>query len=805
MADLSTAEDQGRLLDEAAAVVKEQAFYLKKAIGSDNTRECLKHASAMISELKTGLLSARNYNELFVKVFQELRQLLAYFADKSRHGRNMIDIYESVQHAGSILPRLYLLATVGSAYIKSQEAPSKDILKDVSELCKGVQHPVRGLFLRYYLLQVMKDRLPEVDSAYEGEGGDLNDCVDFIMENLAESVRMWVRLQQQQSNAKDKVKKQKETQNLIFLVSSNFSRLASLQGLTAEYYAEIILPKLLDLVTALKEATTQQCLFENIIQAFPDEFHLKTLEALLVAYEKALPAVDMKPIVCSLMQRLAAFLTDANAPAVDLDGLDVFALFRSRLTEILGRSLGGGSSATSADVANAVEIQAAFMAFTTSLYPSKVDYVELILRSTADMLKKAVSGNLSGQGASRLVELLAAPMKSQSLRVLEMESYPTLVKFLDYHTRKQVALSMVKSIVEEDSALNNPEKAVTLLDFISPLVKDCEDTPRKEENTEDFLYEQQLVARLPHQVKGGDTDSEFATLTVMRNAFGHGGNARMIYTLPSAIFAVLALVPRIRDATFARAEAEQEPLQFSVKKAYQFMHKTITELMRVEPEGAYQLWLIAATSADQMDKATSPGAFEPICSEFLTQGMTCFEEEISAGDRQYAAICSFVGTLSKISCLDGDTWDEFVKKMVQHSAKITKKQLQVKAVCACAHLFWCDSKREGKRVLECLQKCLKIVDGLVQQEPKKVSMWVEMLDKYVFFFGAGVEEINIGFINSLLNLCNEHVGFSEKDSEAAAEGKQARIHLQETAKYLRTLKGNKDKEVAARWTDLELE
>lgn len=60
----------------------------------------------------------------------------------------MSDLYESVQHAANILPRLYLLVTVGAAYISSKEAEAGEILKDVSELCKGVQHPTRGLFLR---------------------------------------------------------------------------------------------------------------------------------------------------------------------------------------------------------------------------------------------------------------------------------------------------------------------------------------------------------------------------------------------------------------------------------------------------------------------------------------------------------------------------------------------------------------------------------------------------------------------------------------------------------------------------------
>ena len=62
----------------------------------------------------------------------------------------------------------YLLCTVGSVYIKSKEAPAKDILKDLVEMCRGVQHPIRGLFLRSYLAQISRDKLPDIGSEYEG-------------------------------------------------------------------------------------------------------------------------------------------------------------------------------------------------------------------------------------------------------------------------------------------------------------------------------------------------------------------------------------------------------------------------------------------------------------------------------------------------------------------------------------------------------------------------------------------------------------------------------------------------------------
>ena len=66
----------------------------------------------------------------------------------------------------------YLLITVGVVYIKTGELSRRDILKDLVEMCRGVQHPLRGLFLRNYLLQCTKDILPDVPSGAPGATGE---------------------------------------------------------------------------------------------------------------------------------------------------------------------------------------------------------------------------------------------------------------------------------------------------------------------------------------------------------------------------------------------------------------------------------------------------------------------------------------------------------------------------------------------------------------------------------------------------------------------------------------------------------
>lgn len=43
---------------------------------------------------------------LDMRAFDELRGLEIFFKDESRHGVSVVDLYELVQHAGNILPRL---------------------------------------------------------------------------------------------------------------------------------------------------------------------------------------------------------------------------------------------------------------------------------------------------------------------------------------------------------------------------------------------------------------------------------------------------------------------------------------------------------------------------------------------------------------------------------------------------------------------------------------------------------------------------------------------------------------------------
>ena len=109
----------------------------------------------------------------------------------------------------------------------------------------------------------MKDILPDKGSEWEGEGGDVSDAIDFILKNMSEMNRLWVRLQYLSS--KDKEQREQERSELKITVGENIIRLSNLSGVNFPIYQETVLPKILEMVVQCKDTMAQQYLLEAVI------------------------------------------------------------------------------------------------------------------------------------------------------------------------------------------------------------------------------------------------------------------------------------------------------------------------------------------------------------------------------------------------------------------------------------------------------------------------------------------------------------------------------------------------------------
>lgn len=79
-----------------------------------------------------------------------------------------------------------------------------------------------------------------------------------------------------------------------------------------------------------------------------------------------------------------------------------------------------------------------------------------------------------------LVKLLSIPLESLSIAVLNMNHYPTLMKYMKYSNRRVVAIRIVKAVINDQNYLSSSKIVDQLIDFVMPLLQDDKDSEEEE-------------------------------------------------------------------------------------------------------------------------------------------------------------------------------------------------------------------------------------------------------------------------------------------------------------------------------------
>ncbi|KAJ7966891.1 Vacuolar protein sorting-associated protein 35 [Quillaja saponaria] len=764
-------EDEEKWLAEGIAGVQHNAFYLHRALDGNNLREALKYSAQMLSELRTSKLSPHKYYELYMRAFDELRKLEMFFKDESRHGVSIIDLYELVQHAGNILPRLYLLCTVGSVYIRSKEAPAKDVLKDLVEMCRGVQHPIRGLFLRSYLSQVSRDKLPDIGSEYDGDADTVMDAVEFVLQNFTEMNKLWVRLQHQ-GPGRVREKREKERNELRDLVGKNLHVLSQIEGIDLEIYKETVLPRVLEQVVNCKDELAQFYLMECIIQVFPDEYHLQTLETLLGACPQLQPAVDIKTLLSQLMDRLSNYADSSADVLPEFLQVEAFA----KLSSSIGRVI---EAQVDMPLVGAITLYVSLLTFTLRVHPDRLDYVDQVLGACVKKLsgKPKLEDN---RATKQIVALLSAPLEKYTdiVTALTLSNYPCVMDHLDNETNKVMAMVIIQSIMKNETCISTTEKVEVLFELIKGLIKDLDGTNLDEVDEEDFKDEQNSVARLIHMLYNEDPEEMLKIICTIKKHVMSGGPRRLTFTVPPLIFSALRLVRRLQGQN---GDVVGEEVPATPKKIFQLLNETIETLSCLSsPELALRLYLQCAEAANDCD-------LEPVAYEFFTQAFVLYEEEVADSKAQVTAIHLIIGSLQRMNIFGVENRDTLTHKATGYSAKLLKKPDQCRAVYACSHLFWNDQDgiKDGERVLLCLKRALRIANAAQQManvtrgSSGPVTLFVEILNKYLYFFEKGNPQITSAAIQSLVELIT-----TEMQSDSTSSDPPSDAFFTSTLRYI---------------------
>lgn len=856
-------EDQARLLEDALGAVRQQTVLMRKSLDTPGKlMDALKCCSTLVAELRTSSLGPKQYYELYMAVFDALRYLSMHLRENHPHN-HLADLYELVQYAGNIIPRLYLMITVGTAYMSIPEAPVKELMKDMMDMSRGVQHPIRGLFLRYYLSGQARDFLPVGDG--DGPEGNLQDSINFILTNFVEMNKLWVRLQHQ-GHSREREQRTKERKELQLLVGSNIVRLSQLVDLEA--YRDGILAPLLEQVVQCRDVLAQEYLLEIITQVFPDEFHLHTLDQFLAAVSRLNPHVNVKAIVIGLMDRLSAYaeresqnevtedkakleeealasllekvklakeqqeakpasaevsseangehangepsenaeasasveseptpsIADTEATAVDKESEEASQPTKKqrgippdvKLYEVFFDQVNNLVNAQHLPIQDTIALLVSLTNLALNIYPSRLDYVDQILEYANRKVKEhANSADLHSPPAQQsLLALLQAPLKSYAsiFTALSLPTYVPLFQSQTYPTRRAVAGEVVRTLLQNQTMISTPTQLENVLEILKVLIKEGSQPPagypggpqRRALETDETMEEQGWLARIVHLLNGENNDTQFRLLQMVRTAFAEG-NERIRTTTPPLITAGMKLARR-----FKAREHYDDNWETQLSALYKFLHSMISAIYtRVNGSGAAELSLRLFSACGQTADMTSS---EEVAYEFFAQAFTVYEEAISDSKAQFQAVCIIANALHQTRNFGKENYDTLITKCALHGSKLLRKPDQCRAVYLASHLWWATPitatdesdeglYRDGKRVLECLQRALRVADSCMEQATS-IELFVEILDRYVYYFDQQNESVTTRYINGLIELIHSNLITNQQDSASVESSKR---------------------------------
>ncbi|KAJ3298254.1 Vacuolar protein sorting-associated protein 35 [Rhizoclosmatium sp. JEL0117] len=433
---------------------------MRKSLELCAVMDAFRHASLMLATLRTSLLTPKNYYELYMAIFDQLSSHLAlYLYDGHLAGQhNLSDLYELVQYAGNIVPRLYLMITVGSVYMRvaakllaaenppNQETyqgevpPIKELLNDMLEMARGVQHPTRGLFLRYYLSVMTRDHMPNfvIDSPL----GTLSTSIHFILQNFIEMNKLWVRLQYI-GHSSERDKREVERKELRVIVGSGIVRLSQLDGLGWEHFKATVLPSILGEVVNCKDPIAQDYLMDIIIQVFPEDFHFRTLDLFLSASVQLSKPIHVKQSIIGLIDRFIAFVerikeeaeesrkSGSLSPVIETDGestedalgipkeVPLFDLFWEQITVLI-------STRPEFTLLDTASLLGPLLNLSLNCYPDRVDQVDKILGFAKDRVLTAKKTDLKDtKTMTSILQLLLSPVQFYRHNILLLLTLPS--------------------------------------------------------------------------------------------------------------------------------------------------------------------------------------------------------------------------------------------------------------------------------------------------------------------------------------------------------------------------------------------
>ena len=94
-----------------------------------------------------------------------------------------------------------------------------------------------------------------------------------------------------------------------------------------------------------------------------------------------------------------------------------------------------------------------------------------------------------------------------------------------------------------------------------------------------------------------------------------------------------------------------------------------------------------------------------------------------------------------MTCFGAENYDTLVSNTISYCSKLLKKNSQCEAIIVASSLHYTHFHKDGRKVMDCLKKAVKIAD-ICMSQAKNLYLFVLLLNRYIYYYS-----IDAGFVS----------------------------------------------------------
>ena len=746
-------DDQDIELENLFIKVKEVSVDIHTAINNNDLPLLLNKAYIMLSELRTSSLNPKYYNRLYNEVYDEMQFIQNFIKNSTYSGRKPKRLYEAAQQASFLIPRLFLQIVTGVVYIETEPRMCCDIMFDLIQMIKGVQHPIRGFFTRYFLLKTIKDVLPDKGNKYESSNISFEDSLSFLFENLEEMNTLWIRIASDAKHLNQPIQvTNKERLDVKHLLGENIIKIASMKGMTFDIYTKVVLPRMKDIIINCKDSISQHFLLECLVTSFPIKYLLMSIEKIVDIIAQMVNEVDTKSLYILIMDKLLKYIKEEKI-SIDLS-TSIYSIIRTNVNSAIEK---GGEKA------KMIELFLSYMKFTLHYCPvneimNAIHHILICCLST--LTKNDVK--LPKEGLKNLNAILVSLFEAK-IKMFHLEEFPKIMFNLNYNQRSALSLLIIDYIIKGIETLDTKEKLLHVISLIRTLIEDSPDADEFDEYQ--FEYEQSNVGRMIYMIKEKNPYQLFNLYVEMSKILAKGGFKRQRYTLPCLVNNIMLLCYKVSylynykniDSNQTRIHKDfiesidisfitnEEDLIDLMRKGYCLINQLIAGLSNEYPKLALNLLLTVAINIHSI----KDNKLDDIIVSFLGSVLLLFKQGNFSPEVSTELLNHIMSSLSVFSSLDKNYLSVILSLIESYITETSNKEIQCNQYLMLSYLYFSLFNDKDKIILY-LDKAVEVASQ-EESNNNKIFLFVSIINKVIYYIEKG---INIDKINGLTTQIN---------------------------------------------------